>query len=521
MSPPSFNLWTEPWITVEDDSGRFRQLSLAQTLLQAHLYRALYDPSPLVVVGLQRLLVAILQAALDPQDEEELADLWVAGQFPEEAIAAFAEKYAHRFDLFSEMEPFMQSADLPLQPRKEDKAKLKSVANLLPEIPAGTAVTHYQHGNESDVQFCAVTVAKGLVMIPAFATSGGSGIKPSINGVPPIYILPGGEALFQSLVASLTIPAYQPELSHLIPDKPWWEHEPIVEYKKEIDQVGYLHSLTFPARRVRLHPQKMTTPCSHCGQISEWGVSTMIYQMGESRPKNAPFWFDPFAAYRLPKKDSKKKQEPTPIRPVVGRVLWREFSGLFLQSEEGDTRPPSVLDQIAKVIDGYNVASNETPYPFRCVGLRTDMKAKIFEWIDAGFAVPPALLRDLDAGKLAQDAINFAITGETIIKQVFRHSFGGSSAKDERHLRTKASMAQSYWTNLTPHFYDFVIALTDIKGREQLESDWLNTVVSAAQTAFQEAAASLGDDAVTLRQRVQGENYCRARLFKARNERKQ
>ncbi len=521
MSQPSFNLWTEPWITVESDTGRLTQLSLAQTLRQAHQYCALYDPSSLVVAGVHRLLAAILQAALDPQYEDELADLWEAGQFPTQAIATFGEKYAHRFDLFSETEPFMQSADLPLRPRKEDKSKLKSIANLLPEIPAGTAVTHYQHGSEAEAQFCCATAAQGLVMIPAFASSGGAGIKPSINGVPPIYILPGGETLFQSLVASLTTPAYQPELSQYAPDRPWWEHEPIVEFKKEVDQVGYLHSLTFPARRVRLHPQKMTTPCTHCGQLSKWGISTMIYQMGESRPKDAPFWFDPFAAYRLPKPDSKKKENPKPIRPVEGRVLWREFSALFLQNQNRYTRQPGVLGQIADVIEEYDVASDETAYPFRCIGLRTDMKAKIFEWIDAGFAVPPALLRDPEAGKITQDALDFALACEIIIKQVFRYSFGGPSSKDERHQRTKVDMAQSYWANLTPHFYDFVVNLSDIDQREQLESDWLNIVVSVAQNAFQAAAESLGDNASTLRQRVQGENYCRARLFKARNNQQQ
>ncbi|MCL4298322.1 MAG: type I-E CRISPR-associated protein Cse1/CasA [Anaerolineae bacterium] len=517
MSSPSFNLWTEPWITVEDERGQSVPLSLQQTLLQAHQYRALYDSSPLVVVGIHRLLVAILQAALNPQDEADLANLWTAGQFPVEAIAAFGQKYAHRFDLFSETEPFMQSADLSLYPGKEDKAQLKSVANLLPEIPAGTAVTHYQHGDEDAAQFCPVTVAHGLVMIPAFATSGGAGIKPSINGVPPIYILPGGETLFQSLVASLIIPDYQPTLSQHVPDTPWWEHSSVVDSKKEVDQVGYLYSLTFPARRVRLHPYKLTKPCTHCGQLFEWGVSTMIYQMGESRPKDAPFWFDPFAAYRLPT-DKNKNEEPKPIRPVEGRVLWREFSGLFLQSKEGHTRQPDILAQIARVIERHDVASNQIAYPFRCIGLRTDMKAKIFEWLDAGFAVSPTLLRDPDAGKLTQDAIDFALEGEKIIKQVFRHSFGGPSAKDERHQRTKANMGQAYWSKLTPYFYDFVMALNNPNQREQLARDWVETVVNTAQAAFREAAESLGDDAKALRQRVQGENYCRARLNKVRNE---
>ncbi len=518
MVSPSFNLWTDSWITVEGDRDQPVELSLAQILEQAHHYRALCDPSPLVLVGLHRLLVAILQDALQPQHEQDLANLWAAGRFPKEVIATFGQRYAHRFDLFSEAEPFFQSADLSLYPRPEDKANLKSIAHLLPETPAGTAVTHYHHGDETEAQFCPATVAKGLIMIPAFASSGGAGIKPSINGVPPIYVLPGGENLFQSLVASLTTPAFQPKLSQGVRDIPWWNHDPVIGHKQEVNQVGYLHSLTFPARRVRLHPRKMTAPCSHCGQITEWSVSTMIYQMGESRPKDAPFWFDPFAAYRLPDQASDKNEAPKPIRPVEGRVLWREFAGLFLQSKAGHTKQPGILVQIARVIEEHHVAHNDIPYPFRCVGLRTDMKAKIFEWIDAGFVLPPALLRDLEVGMFTQNAVDFALTGEIIIKQVFRQSFSGPLTNSERHQRTKNWMVQAYWARLTPYFAGFVVGLSDWKRREQLVDEWLNIVVATAQAAFQEAAATLGDEAATLRQRVQGENLCRARLFKARND---
>lgn len=518
MVSPSFNLWTDSWITVEGDRGQPVDLSLAQILEQAHHYRTLCDPSPLVLVGLHRLLVAILQDALQLQDERDLANLWAAGRFPEEVIAAFGQRYAHRFDLFSETEPFYQSADLSLYPRPEDKAILKSVAHLLPETPAGTAVTHYYHSDEAEVQFCPATVAKGLIMIPAFASSGGAGIKPSINGVPPIYVLPGGENLFQSLVASLTTPAFQPELSQGVRDTPWWNHDPIVGHRQEVNQVGYLHSLTFPPRRVRLHPRKMTAPCTHCGQMAEWGVSTMIYQMGESRPKDAPFWFDPFAAYCLPDRAGDKDEAPKPIRPVEGRVLWREFAGLFLQSKAGHTKQPSILVQIARVIEEYEVARNDIPYPFRCVGLRTDMKAKIFEWIDAGFAMPPALLCDLEVGTFTQNAVDFALTGEIIIKQVFRQSFSGPLANSERHQRTKNRMSQAYWARLTPHFTEFMGGLSDPKRREELASEWLDRVVATAQAAFKAAATTLGDEATTLRQQVQGENLCRARLFKARND---
>ena len=68
---PSFNLWSEPWIALERD-GLMTQYSIRDVLLNAHNYFAIYDPSPLVVVGIHRLLTAILQDALNPQENHDL-----------------------------------------------------------------------------------------------------------------------------------------------------------------------------------------------------------------------------------------------------------------------------------------------------------------------------------------------------------------------------------------------------------------------------------------------------------------
>jgi len=88
---PSFNLWTDPWIPLEKGNGGIETVGIQQVLLQAAEYRAIYDPSPLVVVGIQRLLVAILQFALMPEKNGDLKKLWRAGRFPREALAKFGK----------------------------------------------------------------------------------------------------------------------------------------------------------------------------------------------------------------------------------------------------------------------------------------------------------------------------------------------------------------------------------------------------------------------------------------------
>jgi len=511
----SFNLWTEPWMEVETLDGKIESMGIETCLLNAHDYRAVFATSPLVVVGIHRLLIAILQFIFDPQKKSELQKMWHAEKFPDQRIHSFAKEYAERFDIFSEKQPFLQSGDIPIEAGKGTKP----VAYLAPEIPAGTAVTHYRHGESDDQIFCPACAARGMVTIPAFATSGGAGIKPSINGVPPIYILPGGKNLFESLVASLTRPERQPEVASKKRDDVWWTRKPIVKKADEIKEVGYLHSLTFPARRVRLHPEKIFSNCSQCGAATEWGVQKMVFEMGESRPKDAPSWFDPFAAYRI---DSQKG--PTPVRPVEGKAAWREFAALFLNVKPVEatgrkgkqiiTKRPRILEQIAEL----EMKDLPLIYPFRCVGLRTDMKAKIFEWMDASFDVPLAILRDDVLALEARDAIDFASECRGVITYTFREYFGGKAKKSEKHLAVKNRMEKAFWISLAEPFRKFILKLTDPVRHDEALKEWAGIVVNEARNAFEVAIESTGDDTATLAQRVKAEKWSHIRLNIKRKE---
>jgi len=52
--------------------------------------------------------------------------------------------------------------------------------------------------------------------------------------------------------------------------------------------------------------------------------------------------------------------------------------------------------------------------------MRTDMKAKIFEWVDSGFQVPGKLLRDQDAGYWITKGLGFSRTCAATIGGVFK-----------------------------------------------------------------------------------------------------
>lgn len=509
---PQFNLWRVPWITLERSSGPSEVVSLEAALINSHRYLAIFDSSPLVVVGVYRLLIAVLQAALHPRGPDDLLRLYRSGQIPAQAIMEFGERYAHRFDLFSSEYPFMQSADLPICPSKD--GNVKTVGYLVPEWPAGTGVIHYRHLTDRDHCLCPVCAALCLVTIPCFATVAGRGFNPSINGVPPIYVIPSGRSLFESLVFGLCLPDYQPEAASKRVDQPWWERPPVVSKAAEAIEVGYLHSLTFPARRIRLHPQPFTKSCARCGTHHDWEARTMVFEMGESRSKEAAFWKDPFAAYRL----TDPKKPPTPVRPVEGKALWREYSTLFLNQTQTEKMGylsirPRILDQIAEL----SLLENVGEIALRCIGLRTDMKAKVFEWLDAEFVVPTSLLDDPFAAITIRRAVRFAEEVERIIIQVFRSQFGGPGKDAKRYFDLRNRMAAAYWEDLSSVFPELVLGLSRGESGSALNR-WADTVFRRAIDAFRQSVEATGDSAEQLRKRVKGEQTCRIRLAAHRSK---
>jgi CRISPR system Cascade subunit CasA len=524
---PSFNLWTEPWITLERNDGELVQVSIMEALLNAKNYTAIYDSSPLVVVGVHRLLTAILQDALAPKENDDLEKFWKNG-FPAKKIEDFGKKYSDRFDLFSCDKPFLQSADLPMFPKTKDELKGKTLATrLFPEIPSGELISHYRHVNVNDQVLSPASAAKGLVTLPPFVSSGGPGLMPSINGVPPIYVIPGGKSLFESFCASLislemTKDLYGVEVDHLC----WWKRVDniIKESKKKIPSsqltvVGYLHGMTFPARKIRLHPEILHQTCSRSGETSDWCVKTMAFKMGESL-KEESFWLDPFVAYKLPEQKkastrksnaaikNKKKGKPIPLRPTRVKTAWREFTGLFLQNDSKTRIRPMFLNQLSLL----SVSNHFSIYPFRCIAFQTDGKMKFFEWMEFGFDVPTKLMQDVNGAQWTETAMDFANQCEKAIVDTFAWEFCRIRDSKQRDEWLRAKLQQDYWFTLAGYFRQLVLELDEPSTRKQKIDNWVMLVINEAEKSFGIAADGMGSDGKTLRHIVEGKNNCRKKL---------
>lgn len=315
MLNSSYSLWTKPWITVIKPDGSLETVSLTNVIENAHRYYAIYEYSPPGRAAIHRFLTAVLMDALQQPSVEEWRDLWAVEKFPK--INNLRLDYLpDLFDLFGQIIPFFQSADLP--PTMESLSKeLKPASTLWPETPNGNYTTfwrRYPPGNEQI--YCPPCLAVGLLLIPAFSTVGGQGFPVGVNGTGlPIYLLPQGKTLFHSLMASLPVTSPKPW------GTPWWRRGSFeVERRGERgeDLVGLLDGLTFMSRKVRLYPEHIPGRCGRCGREVEWGVRSIIHQPGEMLAKTVT-WHDPFGVYHREKgylQTSVFQREKRGISPV-------------------------------------------------------------------------------------------------------------------------------------------------------------------------------------------------------------
>lgn len=73
-------------------------------------------------------------------------------------------------------------------------------------------------------------------------------------------------------------------------------------------------------------------------------------------------------------------------------------------------------------------------------------------------------------------------------------------------------MLDGYWASLAVPFREYVLKLAAPAEAQQANEDWLKCVVSQAYQAFHNALAEIGNDAASLRDRVQAEQLCKINL---------
>ncbi|MFW6161128.1 MAG: type I-E CRISPR-associated protein Cse1/CasA [Planctomycetota bacterium] len=319
----AYNLLEESWIPVLYRDGRRDHVSTCKALEDASEIRQVAASNPMDRVAVVRFLLAVLYWCKgNPQ-----VDMVASSNAPFPAVwFSKLDQNKDCFDLLGHGRRFYQH-------RKEGD-RLLSAAYLVQEVPTGTNWWHFRHATQGLHGLCPACCALGLLRLPLFATSGGRGKPPGVNGRPPVYALPVADSLAGTLrlswqwVRKIGTPAWEkPDLN--LPDA---------------GEVPLLTGLTWLPRRVWLSdPQPQKADCISCGRRESTILRSVFGSIGSTRTDpDGPgrVWADPHVLYSVD-----TKGQVTALRP--GNALgagdaaagqWtRTIAGILKARGQGET----------------------------------------------------------------------------------------------------------------------------------------------------------------------------------------
>lgn len=479
-----FNLIDEAWIPCIHRDGTSAELSLRQTLTQAHELRELHAETPPITAALHRLLLAMLHRVFGPKRRADWRRLWEAGHFDMARLDAYLGKWHHRFNLFDPERPFYQS--------RYAGAGEKSVVSLILEMASGNNPTLFDHHTEeTSVALTPAQAARAVLTSQVFGFGGLSGLPEKFTDAPGakgILFLAQGNSLFETLMLNLV--RYPDE--GLIPsnddDCPTWERDDPFTPDRSTPG-GYLDYLTWHNRHILLLPDY---------DVEGMIVRKMIWGPGLRLDASV---LDPMKRYR-----EDKRAGLLPLTFSAERALWRDSAALFQLKQEG-SRPPAALVWISSFA-GHDISGLSQVYRVMALGLSKD-QAKL-EFFRSEFLPLPlryledeslvsTLSRTLDQAEqlawrlsgavvtLARLVLKPATTDEELQKEP-----GREEKERINQLTSHWAVERYYWSALELPFRRMVVDLPD--KLDEAQAHWRDELRRAANHAFDCAEKYAGFD---------------------------
>ena len=520
----SFNLIDQPWIPCTMLDGSHTELSLQDTLLQAHEIREIFDQSPLVTAALHRLLLAILHRNFGPSSRPEWQTLWQAGQFDSDRLTEYFSKWYRRFDLFDDSHPFYQDGGI-----KVEKGRVKEVEinELIPELARANNRTLFDHTTDATSPVLSPPeAARALVATQMYRLAGGKLVGNKYSYDAPISrevcFFVKGSTLFQTLLLNL-VPYYGDKPIPVVGnDLPAWEQE---QPNTSTTPHGYIDYLTWQTLKLRLVPSQIVREGGEVKRV-RIGVGREFDKKQEGNS-----FFDPGCSYT---KNPKAKPDQDPWRATryeQGRALWRDSAALFRFIENDDRKPLSALKWVSGLI-GDGVLDVSTPYQLEAYG-QCAKKKDIFFWQSAHLPLPAQyltnenLVGDLEIAldntekvawylEQAMEIIARAVLGLPEKDLQKKDNLTDSQKKAVRSFLRHRNVPGGYWSVLEVPFLDCIRRLPGASEATQVW--WHDRICAEAEQVFSAATDGLFQSTQKIRAIMVGETFLRDQLRKLRTE---
>ncbi len=492
-----FNLIDEKWIPVRFPDGTRDELGICGTLLQSATIGAIEDPSPLVVAGLHRFLLAVLYRALEGPTGIDQAKALLKAGLPGEKIAAYLEKWRDRFWLFHEKYPFGQ---IPAFTPKVWRAWTVLAA----EHNADNAKVLFDHVDvEKPGDISEGAAARWILATQTFSVSCGkselshTGTSPSATAA---LALPLGRNLQDTLLFCL-VPQNR-EVSSA--DLPIWERSPeSVEILKE----GFERASNGLADRYTWRARSI---CLDANDLRRIGRVAFASGIGHSSMEQT----DPMVGYRI---NDKKGRLQIQFRD---RGFWRDFDSLL--PDDSDLAP-RVIDHAAAL-----TRSNRERFPRTVMVLgQANNKAKIEYWRMERFYLPQALagnrfireeIRQLlvDAEE-AQKSLWAACC--SFARDLLSRGDRNPAKEDIKGFVMQIPVNAWYWSTLESRFHEMLRDYTLERDPDDIRCNWLKFIRETLSKAWEQHGASVSTgDAWVIRALVRAEGRVLRKLKELKNE---
>lgn len=488
-----FNLIDEPWIPcLMLETNETKELSLFEVLSQAHEITEIVDNSPLVVISLHRLLLAILHRNFGPKNFESWKELWKRGSWDAEKLKSYFDEYKERFNLFDEERPFYQTPKVTKKGGIE--ADIVAIETLMQEKATGNNATLFDHSFEANSQNCRVSeAARYMITRHSFSFAGGVSFPFNFsNGIliSGFSVLATDSNLFKTLALNLVIyhrdkPIPVQDDDEDLFDIPFWEREELVQAtekdKAGTIPLGYLDYLTWQSRRIKLIRDEETQEVTSC-QLQQ------NFKLKEITPI-----FDPFKVY------VKGDDGFYPLNLREDKSLWRSSHTILQQATNIDNRS-SIFSHLSKVqsmiangeIEGVR---NNT---FSIFGVIND-KANVKSWTHEKLPLPLVYLNDNDLLNNLELAIKFAEEMSGVLR------FAVKVLAEQLESDSNSFPAISlYWSGLENRFQKLLSDLPFYKNSAMRE--WFKFVNKMADKAFNDTVNSLSGSEIEQKAIVKGES---------------
>lgn len=379
-----FNLLDEKWISVTDNNGVSKDVSMLELFENADNYRCISGDMETQNFAVLRMLLAVLMTvftrvdahgapyefvkldermrpteSIDEDDEEDYLnaldqtwiELWNAGKFPK-IVSTYLEKWRDRFFLLDEKYPFYQVTKSVLQKNLKVNSKGvlsgsttmgKQINRLISESGNKTALFSpasekwKNHMKDADL-------ARWLLMLQGYF---GTADKQKPNAYEKVQLSKGwlydiggvylqGNNVFETLMLNLMLHHPEQKQYSLNIQRPCWESDPgewveNIMRQKPVDNLSSLY--TNWCRAVYINPK----------WTSKEDLSLGLVKLAEI-PKE-DFFLEPMTLWKKPV----KSEHYTPMTLKPAQALWRSFGLVTITNQKTGMKRPEVIDFLFQI----------------------------------------------------------------------------------------------------------------------------------------------------------------------------